>query len=107
MIKDERFNQLTNLLLLIGRNRNQCFKSFQSHQQSKCKIQWEYKGNQVHKCSHDPTPSASDQKCQQFIEKTQFQWPDAVDEVALVDEASKTVVTTCYRHDPGRYSTLS
>ena len=58
-------------------------------------------------CSHEPTPSASDRKCQQFIEKTQFRWPDKVDEVALVDEASKTVETTCYRHDPGRYGHLS
>ena len=36
------------------------------------------------------------------IKKTKFEWPDNIDEVALVDEQSNKIATTCYRHNPGR-----
>ena len=78
------------------------FSSKQGHQRSNCTIQWEYQGSTIQGCSHDPTPSASDEKCQAFIKKTKFEWPDNIDEVALVDEQSNKVATTCYRHNPGR-----
>ena len=31
-----------------------------------------------------------------------IKWPDNIDEVALVDEQSNKIATTCYRHNPGR-----
>ena len=78
------------------------FRFHQGHQRSNCTIQWKYQGSTVRGCSHDPTPSSSDKKCQEFIKKTEFEWPDNVDEVALVDESSNKLETTCYRENPGR-----
>jgi len=80
-----------------------CTKGSKGHQRSNCTIQWKYQGSTIRGCSHDPTPSASDKKCQEFIKKTKFEWPDNVDEVALVDESSNKLETTCYRENPGSY----
>ena len=80
---------------------------YQAHQKSNCTIRWQYKGAAIEGCSHDPTPSASDPKCQSFIQKTNFEWPGDVDEVALVDQSSKRIATTCYRNDPGRYNIIN
>ena len=88
----------------ITSNQNFCISiTFQGHSKSNCTILWDYKGQKVQGCSHDPTPSSSDKRCQRFIKKTGFEWSRNVDEVALVDENENRLVTTCYRHDPGRY----
>ena len=93
-------NELINSVLLW--NLSKIFLYNQGHQRSNCTIQWKYQGSTIRGCSHDPTPSASDKKCQEFIKKTKFEWPDNVDEVALVDESSNKLETTCYRENPGR-----
>ena len=43
------------------------------------------------------------------MKNTKFEWSKlrGVDEVALVDEHSNQVVTSCYRTDPGRYQMVN
>ena len=78
---------------------------FQQHKRSNCTILWKYKGRKVAGCSHEPTPSHNDKNCRNFRRKSGFEWPSDVDEIALVDNGARELITTCYRRHPGRYKT--
>jgi len=82
---------------------DECVMGSQEHRKSNCTISWKYKGQTIKGCSHEPTPSSTDENCQKFLKKTGFKFEPDVDEVALVDSSGKGLAATCYRQDPGSY----